>query len=191
MIHGVNVLLALAAALWLSACGGGAGAPEETLAETTGSISNTDATGTTAAAEKPGKVGSVSQGESSQVVINEKDKTDETPSLTLSRLGANKLTWNEVVKAGASYLVFERTDTVAYDFTNPIQSLEDVVTLALAEKPGTHCYIIRAKTKKNPVVVDSNEICINTPWNNPDKAPVWQDFADQTVIATQTLNLAA
>jgi len=83
--------------------------------------------------------------------------------LTLSRLGNNKLTWNEVVKAGASYLVFERADKQEYDFTKPIQSLDDVVTLTIAEKPGINCYIIRAKTKDNKVTVDSNEICINRP----------------------------
>lgn len=159
MIPGINILIASLAALWLTACGSGGGAKEEAGADTSGSASNTDATSQSPAPQASEKAGSVSKGESTQVEVN----TDggDNPSLTLSRLGNNKLTWNEVVKAGASYLVFERADKEEYDFTKPIQSLDDVVTLTLAEKPGIHCYVIRAKTKDNKVTVDSNEICIN------------------------------
>lgn len=159
MIPGINFLIASLAALWLTACGGGGGAQEEAGADTGGSASNTDATSQSPAPQASQKAGSVSKGESTQVEVTT-DAGADSPSLTLSRLGNNKLTWNEVVKAGASYLVFERADKEEYDFTKPIQSLDDVVTLTLAEKPGTHCYIIRAKTKDNKVTVDSNEICI-------------------------------
>jgi hypothetical protein len=159
MIPGINILIASLAALWLTACGSGGGAQEEAGADASGSASNTDATSQSPAPQASQTAGSVSKGESTQVEV----KTDnpDNPSLTLSRLGNSKLTWNEVVKAGASYLVFERKDKGEYDFTQPIQSLDDVVTLTLAEKTGTHCYIIRAKTKDNKITVDSNEICIN------------------------------
>ncbi|HET9235818.1 MAG TPA: hypothetical protein VFO10_01125, partial [Oligoflexus sp.] len=161
MIPGMNFLIASLAALWLTACGSGGGAQEEAGTETGGTTSNTDATSQSPASQAPQKAGPVSKGESTQVEVKTDEAAADTPSLTLSRLGNNKLTWNEVVKAGASYLVFERKDKDEYDFTQPIQSLDDVVTLTLAEKPGTHCYIIRAKTKDNKVTVDSNEICIN------------------------------
>lgn len=188
MIHGINILLASLAAFWLSACGSGGGGQEEATPET-GSASNTDATGQSTPAEGPKKSDPVSKGDSAQVEVPSDAATDN-PSLTLSRLGQNKLTWNEVVKAGASYLVFERNDKSEYDFEKPIQSLDDVVSLTLTEKPGVHCYVIRAKTKDNKITVDSNEICINTP-NAKDRAPILQAFEDQSVIATETLSLVA
>jgi uncharacterized delta-60 repeat protein len=185
MILGKNILFASLAAFWLTACG--SGSKEEAGEDTASSTSNTDATGQTPTGETSQKT--VSKGESTQVEVKD-TPADENPSLTLSRLGNNKLTWNEVVKAGASYLVFERSEKADYDFTQPIQSLEDVVTLTLTEKPGTHCYIIRAKTKDQKISVDSNEICINTP-PRKNEEPILKAFADQSVIATETLALTA
>jgi uncharacterized delta-60 repeat protein len=182
-----RILLASLAALWLAACGSGSGGGSQDTAESegVGNSANTDATGQT----KPEPSNSISKGESAQVDVNT-DAGQDSPSLTLSRLGNNKLTWNEVVKAGASYLVFERTDRTDYDFNQPIQSLDDVVTLSLKEKPGTHCYLIRAKTKDRKITVDSNEICIERPLPE-DHDPVLAAFTEQTVVATETLSLTA
>ncbi len=189
MIQVLNVIIAMSTVVWLSSCG--SGSKKEEAAEGNAESNTAEETPQTSApkAGKPNKDDpNVAQGESAQVEVND---SAEAQSLTLSRLGKNKLTWNEVVKAGATYLVFERTEKGSYEFSKPIQSLDDVVYLTLVEKPDVYCYIIRAKTKDQKVTVDSNEICISGNATLKFTAPAASSLvASESMLVTLAASIA-
>ncbi len=182
-----NVVSTLSVLVWLTACGSGSKSAEEAPAD--GAPSNTDAQATipskAVAVGNTAKVDpAIAKGESDQVEVPKDQAKDSAPSLTLTRTDKNKLTWNEVVKAGATYMVYERGEKGSYDFDKPLQSLADVMSLVIAEKPGVNCYLIRAKTLDGTLSVDSNEICI--------KSAVALEFAPLkpvTLVASEALSL--